>query len=46
MKKLFTEPELEILTFLCNDAPGADSVTVPGEEEGQEGTVLPGIGGN
>ena len=45
MKKLFTEPDLEILTFLCNDTSGADSVTIPGEEEGGPG-ILPGIGNN
>jgi len=46
MKKLFTEPELEILTFLCNDTSGADSVELPEEGEGEGGGVLPGIGGN
>ena len=31
MKKLFTEPEVEILTFLCDGLVGADSVTTGGE---------------
>lgn len=40
MKKLFTEPDIEILSFLC-ETPEADSVTLPGEdEEGAEG-ILP-----
>ena len=39
MKKLFTEPDIEILSFLCN-APGVDSETLPGEEEGADG-ILP-----
>ena len=38
MKKLFTEPELEILSFLCNDTTGADSVTLP-EGDGAEGDL-------
>lgn len=38
MKKLFLEPELEILTFLCNDTTGADSVTIPGGD-GNEGDI-------
>lgn len=45
MKKLFTEPELEILTFLCNDpvAGTADVGEIPeGEGEG-EGGILPGL---
>lgn len=40
MKKLFTEPELEILTFLCNNNPEADSVTLPGEDSGTPGGDL------
>lgn len=32
MKKLFTEPEIEILAFLC-DLPGADSFEV-GKDDG------------
>ena len=28
MKKLFTEPEIEIISFLCDEAPGVDSFTV------------------
>lgn len=39
MKKLFTEPEIEILSFLCDELPGADSVTVGGE--GEDGGELP-----
>ncbi len=31
MKKLFTEPEIEILSFLC-DQPGADSFDLNGGE--------------
>lgn len=34
MKKLFTEPEVEILTFLCDEAPGFDSVTTGGDGVG------------
>ncbi len=45
MKKLFTEPELEILTFLCNDpvAGTADTVIKP-DGDGAEGdldTIFP-----
>ena len=28
MKKLFTEPEIEILSFLCDGNPAIDSVEV------------------
>ena len=43
MKKLFTEPEIEILSFLCDN--GYDSYTKPGGD-GTEGdsdleTILP-----
>ncbi len=44
MKKLFTQPDIEILSFLCDAAPGVDSATKPGENEGAEGdseTILP-----
>ena len=34
MKKLFTEPEIEILSFLCDEAPGVDSVTTGGSGVG------------
>ena len=40
MKKLFTEPELEILTFLCNVTSDAESVVMPEEGDGNEG-ILP-----
>ncbi len=42
MKKLFTEPELEILKFLCNDTgiATADTELLPDENEGTEG-ILP-----
>lgn len=38
MKKIFTEPEIEILSFLCND--GADSYTTGGS--GASGGALDG----
>ena len=38
MKKLFAEPEVEILKFLCDDSVLQDSVTTGGE--GQPG-ILP-----
>ena len=38
MKKLFTEPEVEILKFLCDDSVLQDSVTTGGT--GGEG-ILP-----
>lgn len=37
MKKLFTEPEIEILNFLCDTAPGIDSADVGLEEGGVAG---------
>ena len=44
MKKFFTEPDIEILKFLCNDAtvasPGDDTVILP--DEGGIGGGLPG----
>ena len=45
MKKLFTEPDIEILKFLCNEgtvaSPGDDTVILPGGD-GEEGN-LPGF---
>lgn len=42
MKKLFTEPEVEILTFLCDEPLGADSVTTGGESvPGGDNAELP-----
>lgn len=41
MKKLFTEPEVEILTFLCDETLAPDSATVGGGEGGVEGGELP-----
>lgn len=38
MKKLFTEPEVEIISFICNELAGPDSVTVGGDD----GTGEPG----
>lgn len=37
MKKLFAEPEIEILNFLCNDIVGADSYSTGSEGEGVGG---------
>lgn len=38
MKKLFTEPEAEILKFLCDDTLiGADSPSTGNENEGVDG---------
>ena len=34
MKKLFTEPDVEILSFLCDEPTGVDSVTVGGGSGG------------
>lgn len=31
MKKLFTEPDIEILSFLCDEPLGVDSVTTGGD---------------
>lgn len=39
MKKLFTEPEIEILNFLCDEVIAPDSVTVGGGEGGVEGEL-------
>ncbi len=45
MKKLFTEPEIEILNFLCSDttaAPGSpdQGEILPGDNAG-EGVIIP-----
>lgn len=44
MKKLFTEPDIEILKFLCNEgtvaSPGDDITELPGGDG--EGGNLPG----
>lgn len=49
MKKLFTEPDIEILKFLCNEgtvaSPGDDEGMLPGEGGGASGN-LPGNFGN
>ncbi len=49
MKKLFTEPDIEILKFLCNESndasPSDDTVILPGGGEGAGGN-LPGDFGN
>ncbi len=37
MKKLFTEPEIEILNFLCDGVLAPDSVNVGGGEGGVGG---------
>ena len=41
MKKLFTEPEVEILTFLCSDTPAADSVETGGSGDAGELPLIP-----
>ena len=43
MKNLFAEPEIEILSFLCATAPGVDSETRPGEDQGADGGDIGGI---
>lgn len=47
MKKLFTEPDIEILKFLCNEgnvaSPGDDITDLPGKDEGEFGGDLPGF---
>lgn len=37
MKKLFTEPDIEILSFLCDTNPGVDSANIPDVSEGASG---------
>ncbi len=39
MKKLFVEPEIEILNFLCDQ--GVDSPSTSPDEDGTEGGLLP-----
>lgn len=43
MKNLFAEPEIEILSFLCDVAPGVDSATIPGGDgaDGDFEDILP-----
>lgn len=43
MKNLFTEPEIEILSFLCDTAPGVDSETLPSVPgaDGDTDDILP-----
>lgn len=43
MKNLFAEPEIEILSFLCDTAPGVDSETLPGGDESADGGDIGGI---
>lgn len=42
MKKIFVEPEIEILSFLCNDLMGSDYAQVGGGDGGVNEDILPG----